>query len=62
MDGPDERPFSERVARVKLAYLVSLPTAQVEKFAQQVEEALNETGGTLIHTEMSSGRLFIERE
>ena len=59
----DTRTFGERVARINAAFLVSVPTKELAgRFAQGVEDLVNETGAKLIYTLMSSRRLKLEHD
>ena len=58
-DQRDDRKFSQRVERVNVAFLVKLPVKLVDRFAQLVEEAINESEGQLVFTKVDSERLFI---
>ena len=55
----DERTFKERVERVNLAWLVSVPPEMVERIAQLVDDDLREVEGRLVYHKVSSDKLFI---
>ena len=43
-----------------LAHLVQVPMKMLDRYAQLVEEAINEVGGRYVFSKSSSSRLFIQ--
>ena len=58
----DARTFKEYVERINVAFLVSLPVKEIKRFAQLVEDAINEVGGKFVYSKTSSSRLFIQED
>ena len=60
-DREQPRTFSERIESMNVAFLVKVPVKLIERFAQLVEEAVNDVEGRLIYTKVDSERLSIVR-
>ena len=59
-EAADDRTFPERVERMNVAFLVQIPTKDVERYMQLVEDALNSVEGKRIFVKVSTHRLFIK--
>ena len=60
-DREQPRTFSERIESMNVAFLVKVPVKLIERFAQLVEEAVNDVEGRLVYTKVDSERLAIVR-
>lgn len=56
----DDRTFPQRVEMMNVAFLVRVPTKMVERFAQLVEDDINEVEGKLVFPKVSTNRLYIK--
>jgi len=56
----EPRTFRQDAEKVNVAHLVQVPTKMLDRYAQLVEEAINEVGGRYVFSKSSSSRLFIQ--
>lgn len=55
----EPRTFTQDVERANVAFLVQVPTRELERFAQLVEDAINEVSGRYVFSKASNRKLFI---
>ena len=56
----EPRTFKQDAEKLNVAHLVQVPTKMLDRYAQLVEDAINEVGGRYVFSKSSSARLFIK--